>query len=870
LGLGTAAGRGKQEVKLPLYLMDTLTNGIFNTAVFSVNFPDTCLQFKEIKAPAGSLLEGVPFSASTAPGTVRVEILERRVVSAQSTPRLLAELTFTAGNPAGANPVTCPVELAGWVFNAGCFRPLLHHGEITITPRRPDVACDNQLMPLIGWEKSLDAYSPVPVRIAAAVKNVGDGEAEGFRLTIIHDDADFMLINPSTTTQNGSPAAIAPAGSAGAKWDVRIPPRATTDSVVVQFLAEFNNHPAVLCSNKLFIPASVPVVKPAGSTRFCIGDSVVLDAVAGYAGYSWSDGSVASSTVARTGGLYHYTARDAGGRTIQSDTIMVRVFDPPVPEILPRGPITLCEGSSIQLGASGAFARYLWSTGATTRTIIVSQAGSYSVSVVDGNGCAGTSSPVVIAVVPAPKVEINGASSACAGSTHGYIAGGTPNMRYRWSVENGRILSGQETDTALVKWGSASQGAVVVTATDTANACAVSDTLVTALHSLPRPALSHNGSLSLCEGDSVVLDAGAGYAAYGWSNGAASVSIVVSTAGGYFVEVTDTNGCAGMSDTVFVSIVKRPAPEIQGPLMVCRNTQAVYTTSGKADTISWEVSGGSILSGGRDSAVTVMWGAVDSAWIKVTAVLNGCSGSSFENVMLSDSLKPVVSASGPLQLCEGGTVALDAGAGYVAYRGSNGLRTRAINGSKSGVYSVYVADAAGCAGTSDPVIVTVHPLPPEPVITRSRDTLFATVGPYTYQWNESGAPLTGATGRMLLIPAAGSYTVSITDSNGCGSVSQPHVVPTLSVVDPVRRAFTFDLYPDPNNGTAQLSIHTEHPRDFELVLTDCLGRAVSHMTLHAAAGSARTLLDLSTAPPGVYMLRIISGEGMAMRKLLRL
>jgi hypothetical protein len=168
------------------------------------------------------------------------------------------------------------------------------------------------------------------------------------------------------------------------------------------------------------------------------------------------------------------------------------------------------------------------------------------------------------------------------------------------------------------------------------------------------------------------------------------------------------------------------------------------------------------------------------------------------------------------------------------------------------------------------VIVAVHPLPPEPVITRSRDTLFAAIGPYAYKWSESGAPIPGATGRTLLIPAAGAYTVTITDSNGCGSTSKPYVVPALSAAAPVPLAFTFELYPDPNNGTAQLRIHTDHPQVFDLVLTDCLGRAVSQRKLQAAAGSSHTLLDLSSAPPGVYMLRIISGEGTAMRKLLRL
>jgi len=46
----------------------------------------------------------------------------------------------------------------------------------------------------------------------------------------------------------------------------------------------------------------------------------------------------------------------------------------------------------------------------------------------------------------------------------------------------------------------------------------------------------------------------------------------------------------------------------------------------------------------------------------------------------------------------------------------------------------------------------------------------------TYQWNLNGSPISGANSNFYAATASGSYTVSVTDSNGCSGTSDPHVV----------------------------------------------------------------------------------------------
>src|SRR5690606_29962195 len=93
---------------------------------------------------------------------------------------------------------------------------------------------------------------------------------------------------------------------------------------------------------------------------------------------------------------------------------------------------------------------------------------------------------------------------------------------------------------------------------------------------------------------------------------------------------------------------------------------------------------------------------------------------------------PDVTASGPTDLCQGGSVILSAPAGYASYLLSNGQTSQSITVTTSGVFNVTVTDAFGCTSLpSANVTVTVHPAPPTPVITPGGPLNFCAGGSVT-------------------------------------------------------------------------------------------------------------------------------------------
>lgn len=128
-------------------------------------------------------------------------------------------------------------------------------------------------------------------------------------------------------------------------------------------------------------------ISPNTSQTFCIGGSVTLTAN-GASSYLWNTGATTTSINVTTTGNYSVTGT-SGGCSVTSSYVFVNVIQPPVPIISPLNAI-LCPGGSLILTASNA-STYLWNTGATSSSIIVTAAGTYTVTGTT-NGC--TSQPV--------------------------------------------------------------------------------------------------------------------------------------------------------------------------------------------------------------------------------------------------------------------------------------------------------------------------------------------------------------------------------------------------------------------------------------------------------------------------------------------
>jgi hypothetical protein len=171
-------------------------------------------------------------------------------------------------------------------------------------------------------------------------------------------------------------------------------PVGNADRDMCRRITEEWNRPGIV--QVVDLTPATPTISADGSTTFCDGGSVTLSVDTPESGvdYIWSDGSTANSitvTVAGSYSCYGQSSSTCTGGT--SNVIVVTVNSLPTPTI--TGDLSFCDGGSTVLDAGSGYSTYLWDTGATTQTITVGTAGTYSVTVTNANGCEGDDSVVV-------------------------------------------------------------------------------------------------------------------------------------------------------------------------------------------------------------------------------------------------------------------------------------------------------------------------------------------------------------------------------------------------------------------------------------------------------------------------------------------
>jgi len=437
---------------------------------------------------------------------------------------------------------------------------------------------------------------------------------------------------------------------------------------------------------------------------------------------------------------------------------------------------------------------YTWSTGATSHFIKVTTTGDYSVTVSSDEGCSSASTPVHITVQP--KTVINTPPqnvTICDALSTGFTtsASGT-SITYQWQlngsdVTDGGVYSGATTN-ALAVSNVTGLGAglfrCIVTGTCGKDTTATATLTVNPLPA--KPVIAAGGPTTFCIGSSVALNSPVA-TTYAWSTGDATQGINVSTAGSYTVKVTDGNGCTSpLSDPVTVIVNALPAKPViaaGGPTTFCAGG-SVTLNSPPSTTYTWSTG---------DATQNINVSSSGSYTVKVTDA-NGCTSPLSDPVAVTVNAlpaKPVITPGGPTTFCAGGSVMLNSPAASL-YTWSTGAATQSIPVNTSGSYTVKTTDANGCVSpSSDPVTVTVNALPAKPVITPGGPTTFCSGG--SVALNSSAALgntwSTAATTQGITINSTGSYTVRVTDGNGCVSPISDAITVTVNGL-PAKPAIT--------------------------------------------------------------------------------
>ncbi len=310
---------------------------------------------------------------------------------------------------------------------------------------------------------------------------------------------------------------------------------------------------------------ATPTITAAGPVTICQGSSVTLTSSA-TTGNTWSTGATTQAITVSTAGSYTVTAA-LGSCTKTSAAKVVTVNPlPTAPTISASGSTTICSGGSVTLTSSSTTGN-TWSTGATTQSITVSAAGTYSVTYNNGT-CTATSTPTTVTVVSTPVVPTitaAGATTFCQGGSVVLTSSATSGNT--WST-------GATTQSITVT----SAGNYTVTSGNVGCSATSIGTTVIVNPNPTAPTIAANGPTTFCQGGNVVLTSSA-TSGNTWSTGATSQVITVTTAGVY--SVTVSNGTCSTTSTSN-TVVVNPLPNVTlSPLsMMCVNWAPAGLTGG--------------------------------------------------------------------------------------------------------------------------------------------------------------------------------------------------------------------------------------------------------------------------------------------------
>ena len=501
--------------------------------------------------------------------------------------------------------------------------------------------------------------------------------------------------------------------------------------------------------------------------------------------YLWTNGAITADISNLGAAIYGVTITDFNSCSLQLTNLSVTQPASAVQTTVTSVNVSCFSGNngSIDITPTGGVSpyNYSWNNGSITQDLYSLSAGTYNLVITDINGCTKLNS-VLISQPSAPlSLTQTQTNVLCFNQLNGSIdltsAGGTAPYTYLWS--NGA------TTQDLTGLGA---GNYSVTVND-ANLCVAN---LTVTITQPAQSISATSVITnvVCFGLTtgaidLTITGGALPYTYLWTNGAGSQDIANLGTASYGVTITDANLCSLILNNLAVIL---SSPPIQSSV-ISMNVSCFSGTNGSID----------ISVNGGVSPFTYLWsnGAATQdisnlsagTYNLVTTGANGCINTNTveitqpaATITLAQTHQNILCYAQP-----SGSVDLTpiAGTAPYTYLWSNGATTQDLAGLVAGNYNVTVTDANTCSASLG--VTITQPLQQISVSTSITNvscfqestgiidlSVIGGTAPYTYTWN------TGDTNEDGLNLPANTYSVDVTDQNGCSItisnliVSQPN------------------------------------------------------------------------------------------------
>lgn len=581
------------------------------------------------------------------------------------------------------------------------------------------------------------------------------------------------------------------------------------------------------------IPAS-PIISANGNTTFCQGNNVTLSS--NLSNVLWSNGATTQSIIVNQSGIYSAQSLSNGCISISSNSISVSVNPaPPIPSITPSGATTFCSGGNVTLTSSSSI-NNLWSNNSNGQSIVISNSGSYTVTVTNVNGCSSTSQPLNITVNPIPNppiISANGPTSFCSGNS----------VTLSSNSPNGNLWSNNNSNQTINVTTSGSYSSTV-----TQNGCVSpsSNIINITVNQTPsQPLITINGSTNFCSGQSSILSSSSTSGNL-WSTGETSQSITVTNSGVYSVQVS-SNGCSNNSTPITITVNPSPnAPTIiaSGPTTFCQGSNVILTTDA-SNGVVWTASNG------NQYPVDTLIVQSNQSNIFATVTLNGCTSPPSQSV--STTVQPIVTPTfNQVQaICSGGNINLP----ITSNNNISGTWTPVINNTATTTYT-FTPNTGQCANTAT-MTVTVNPLPT--VTLASFNSVCDTAGLVNLtDGSPAGGTYSGTSvsnNSFNTSVGIGSYpiTYSYTNSNGCSSTATQNLVVIScagsNVIELIENGIM--LYPNPTSDAFTIETSEDLTGNI-FVIQDVSGRVLSIGTLQGS----KTTIQVSSLSIGSYYFNL--------------
>lgn len=243
-------------------------------------------------------------------------------------------------------------------------------------------------------------------QINSSAESICKGEMVEISIEVPPEYAD-QPITYSWTSQ--------PEGFVSSDATIQVQPLETTTYIVYSTIGNgclFSHTEKTVVVNELPQPDAGDDVKLCGTASAILKPSVTTGTPPYQ--YEWSPAEGLSATdieqptvITPVERMYYLKVTDANG-CVGYDSVSARIYELEQPEIQINGMASICECDSTVLSTSLVYSKYLWNTGDTTRSIVVREAGTYSVSVTDSNDCSNSSEIVEITTFsPRTVVSLN-------------------------------------------------------------------------------------------------------------------------------------------------------------------------------------------------------------------------------------------------------------------------------------------------------------------------------------------------------------------------------------------------------------------------------------------------------------------------------